>query len=100
MLLIQLAIPQGYELDYSIIGYAPPDFWLKQIQKTKSVLNPRALLGETAESKDKKRDRAWKLQKNEVAFTRKSGISESRYPISNYRLLGNGKGGFKFTVST
>lgn len=32
-LLIQLATPQGDELDQSYISYAPPDFWAKQIQK-------------------------------------------------------------------
>lgn len=35
LLLIQLATPLGHELDYSLISYAPPDFWLKQIQKAK-----------------------------------------------------------------
>jgi hypothetical protein len=35
LLLIQLATPLGHELDYSLIVYEPPDFWLKQIQKTK-----------------------------------------------------------------
>ncbi|MDQ0899943.1 hypothetical protein [Paenibacillus sp. V4I7] len=34
-LLIQLATPLGHELDYSLIAYEPPDFWLKQIQKAK-----------------------------------------------------------------
>lgn len=32
-LLIQLATPQGDELDQSYIGYAPPNFWARQIQK-------------------------------------------------------------------
>ncbi|MDQ8739415.1 hypothetical protein [Paenibacillus sp. LHD-38] len=35
LLLIQLATPLGHELDYSLIVYEPPDFWLKQIQKAK-----------------------------------------------------------------
>lgn len=34
-LLIQLATTLGHELDYSLIVYEPPDFWLKQIQQTK-----------------------------------------------------------------
>jgi hypothetical protein len=35
LLLIQLATPLGHELDYSLIVYETPDFWLKQIQKAK-----------------------------------------------------------------
>lgn len=35
LLLIQLATPLGHEIDYSLIVYEPPDFWLKQIQKAK-----------------------------------------------------------------
>lgn len=35
LLLVQLATPNGDELDYSLIVYEPPDFWLKQIQKAK-----------------------------------------------------------------
>ncbi|MDQ0878878.1 hypothetical protein QFZ77_007537 [Paenibacillus sp. V4I3] len=34
-LLIQLATALGHELDYSIIAYEPPDFWLKQKLKAK-----------------------------------------------------------------
>ncbi|CAM4316738.1 hypothetical protein [Paenibacillus tarimensis] len=33
LLLIQLSTTDGHELDYSLINYEPPDFWLKQIQK-------------------------------------------------------------------
>jgi hypothetical protein len=35
LMLVQLATPNGDELDYSLIVYEPPDFWLKQIQKAK-----------------------------------------------------------------
>jgi hypothetical protein len=35
LLLVQLAIPSGYEIDYSLINYEPPDFWLKQKEKLK-----------------------------------------------------------------
>lgn len=35
LLLIQLATPLGHELDYSLIAYEPPDFWLKQKLKGK-----------------------------------------------------------------
>ncbi|MDQ8738702.1 hypothetical protein [Paenibacillus sp. LHD-38] len=35
LLLIQLATPLGYELDYSLIVYEPSDFWLKRIQQAK-----------------------------------------------------------------
>ncbi|GGG03695.1 hypothetical protein GCM10010912_55540 [Paenibacillus albidus] len=35
MLLVQLATDSGYEIDYSLISYVPPDFWLKQKQKQK-----------------------------------------------------------------
>jgi hypothetical protein len=34
LLLVQLAT-NSYELDYSLISYQPPDFWIKQIQKAK-----------------------------------------------------------------
>jgi hypothetical protein len=30
LLLIQLSTPSGNEMDYSLINYEPPDFWLKQ----------------------------------------------------------------------
>jgi hypothetical protein len=33
LLLIQLSTSLGQELDYSLIAYEPPDFWLKQIKK-------------------------------------------------------------------
>jgi hypothetical protein len=33
MLLVQLATQEGDELDYSLISYAPPDFWFKQTQR-------------------------------------------------------------------
>lgn len=32
-LLVQLATKAGNEIDYSLISYAPPDFWLKQKEK-------------------------------------------------------------------
>jgi hypothetical protein len=32
LLLVQLATPSGHEIDYSLIAYEPPDFWLKQKQ--------------------------------------------------------------------
>ncbi|MEK4327889.1 hypothetical protein MKZ24_18005 [Paenibacillus sp. FSL R7-0297] len=35
VMLIQLATPQGDELDDSYIGYAQPDFWSQQIRKRK-----------------------------------------------------------------
>lgn len=35
-LLIQLAT-NGTELDYALIGYTPPDFWLKQKQKANEI---------------------------------------------------------------
>lgn len=33
--LFQLATRLGHELDYSLIAYESPDFWLKQKLKTK-----------------------------------------------------------------
>ncbi|MEJ9219094.1 hypothetical protein P4H46_12990 [Paenibacillus glucanolyticus] len=38
-LLVQLATAQGHELDYSLIVYEPPDFWIKQIQPKDSEYN-------------------------------------------------------------
>jgi hypothetical protein len=35
LLLVQLATPSGHEIDYSLINYEPPDFWLKQKEKVK-----------------------------------------------------------------
>lgn len=35
MLLVQLATDSGHEIDYSLISYVPPDFWLKQKVKHK-----------------------------------------------------------------
>lgn len=35
LLLVQLATQSGHELDYSLIHYEPPDFWLKQKEKHK-----------------------------------------------------------------
>jgi hypothetical protein len=35
LLLVQLATPSGHEIDYSLINYEPPDFWLKQKEKLK-----------------------------------------------------------------
>ncbi|MEK5441035.1 hypothetical protein [Fredinandcohnia sp. FSL W7-1320] len=36
LLLVQLAT-NGAELDYALISYQPPDFWLKQKQKTNEL---------------------------------------------------------------
>lgn len=33
LLVVQLATSNGDELDYSLINYEPPDFWIKQIQQ-------------------------------------------------------------------
>jgi hypothetical protein len=36
-LLVQLATQKGYEIDYSIISYVPPDFWTKQNKSIRNV---------------------------------------------------------------
>jgi hypothetical protein len=37
LLLVQLATPSSNEIDYSLINYEPPDFWLKQKEKLKKL---------------------------------------------------------------
>ncbi|MFF2889553.1 hypothetical protein [Paenibacillus sp. NPDC057967] len=36
LLLVQLATPEGDELDYTLISYEPPDFWQKQEKRSKA----------------------------------------------------------------
>ncbi|MDR6549992.1 hypothetical protein [Paenibacillus qinlingensis] len=41
MLLVQLSTDSGHELDYSLINYVPPDFWLQQKAKHSKGLSQK-----------------------------------------------------------